>query len=77
MPQTVDIAQFALAIEDLLRPFPGDPERLGEGAEQFNNLGDVVVVFTVLGTRLRVKEIITRDEFENLAQVSMPKQEVF
>ena len=50
MTQSVDVAEFAFAVEDLLAPFPGEAEGFGEGAEEFDYLGDVVVVLTVFGT---------------------------
>ena len=66
MPQTVDIAEFALAVEDFLRPFARDAQGFGEGAEELDDLRDVVVVFAVLGAGLRVEEVVAGDEFEDL-----------
>lgn len=66
MPQPVDVAQLALAVEDLLRPLAGDAEGFGEGAEELDDLRDVVVVFAVFGARLRVEEVVACYEFEDL-----------
>lgn len=66
MAQLGDVAQLALAVEDLLRPLAGEAERLGEGAEQLDDLRDVVVVLAVLGAGLRVEEVVARDELECL-----------
>ena len=71
MPQAVDIAQLALAVEDFLRPFAGDAEGFGESAEELDDLRDVVVVFAVFGARLRVEEVVACDEFEDLVFVSV------
>lgn len=66
MSQSVDVAELAFAIEDLLRPLARDAETFGEGAEEFDNLSNVVVVFPVLGAGLRVEEVVTCDELEYL-----------
>jgi len=66
VPQAVDVAQLALAVEDLLRPFARDAQGFREGAEEFDDLRDVVVVFAVFGAGLRVEEVVARDEFEDL-----------
>jgi len=47
--QAVDIAQLALAVEDLLGPLAGLAERFGKGSEELDDLRDVVVVFAVFG----------------------------
>lgn len=59
--------QFALAIEDLLAPFPREAHGLRERSEEFDDLSDVVVVFTVLRSRLRIEEIVASDEFKDLS----------
>ncbi len=64
--QAVDVAQLALAVEDLLRPLARQAQRFGEGAEQLDDLRDVVVVLAVLGARLRVEEVVARNEFKDL-----------
>jgi hypothetical protein len=64
--QAVDVAQLALAVEDLLRPLARQAERLGERPEQLDDLRDVVVVLAVLGAGLRVEEVVARDELEDL-----------
>lgn len=69
MPESVDIAQLAFAVEDLLRPFSGLCQGAGEGAEQLNDLRDVVVVFAVFGAGLRVEEVVAGDELEDLGWV--------
>jgi hypothetical protein len=64
--QPVDVAQLAFAVEDLLGPFPGLAEGAGEGAEELDDLSDVVVVFAVFGARLGVEEVVACDELEDL-----------
>lgn len=66
VPQAVDVAQLALAGENLLRPFTGQAEGFGERAEQLDDLRDVVVILAVLGARLRVEEIVASDQFKDL-----------
>jgi hypothetical protein len=61
VPEAVDVAELAFAVEDFLRPFAGDAEGFGEGAEEFDDLGDVVVVFAIFGAGLRVKEVVACD----------------
>lgn len=58
MPETMDVTQLALAVEDFLRPFSGETEGFGEGAEKLDDLSDVVVIFAVFGAGLRVEEVI-------------------
>jgi hypothetical protein len=48
--QSVDVAEFAFAVEDFLAPFSGEAEGFGEGAEELDDLGDVIVVLAVFGT---------------------------
>lgn len=64
--QAVDVSQFTAPVEYLLRPFARLAERFGKRAEKFDDLCNVVVVFTVLGTRLWVEEIVARNKFKNL-----------
>jgi hypothetical protein len=64
--QPVDVAQLAFAVEDFLRPFAGYAEGFGEGAEEFDNLCDVVVVFAVLCAGLWVEEVVTCYQLEGL-----------
>ena len=59
--ETVDIAELAFAVEDFLRPFAGDAEGFGEGAEEFDDLCNVIVFFAVFGARLRVEEVVACD----------------
>lgn len=66
VPQAVDVTQLAFSVKDLLRPLAGQAEGLGEGAQQLDYLRDVIVVFSVLGARLRVKEVVASDELEHL-----------
>ena len=61
VPQATDVTQFTLTAEDFLRPFPGKAEGAGKRAQQFDDLGDVVVIFAVFGARLGVKEVVARD----------------
>jgi len=62
----VDIAQLALSVEDFLRPFAGHAEGFWEGAEELDDLSDVVVVFTVLCAGLWIEEVIACYQFEGL-----------
>lgn len=62
----MNVAKFALSRKDLLGPLAGLGEGAREGAEEFNDLGDVVVIFSVFGAGLRVEEVVACDEFENL-----------
>lgn len=71
--QAVDIAQLALAVENLLRPFPADAQRLWEGAEQLDDLGNVVVVLAVLCAGLGIEEVVAGDELENLGLSALPQ----
>ena len=57
--EAVDVAKLAFAVEDLLRPFAGETKRFGEGPEELDDLGDVVVVFTVLCAGLGIEEVVT------------------
>lgn len=61
MSQAVDVAEFTFAVEDLLRPLAGDAEVLGKGTEELDDLSDVVVVFAVLGARLRIEKVVACD----------------
>lgn len=62
----MDVAQLAFAVKDLLRPLPRKAERFGEGTQQFDDLCNVIVVFTVFRARLRIEEVVTRDELKDL-----------
>ena len=53
--KAVNIAQLSAAVEDLLGPFARETQRLGEGPEEFDDLGDVIVVLAILSTGLRVE----------------------
>ena len=70
MSQAVNVPELAFAIEDLLGPFARVTEGLGKGAEEFNDLGDVIVIFAVLGSRLWVKEVVSCYQLEHLAKLS-------
>ena len=67
--QAVDVAQFAFAVENFLRPFSGQAQRFGEGAEELDHLRDVVVVFSVFGAGLRVEKVIASDKLEDLVEL--------
>ena len=67
--QPMDVAQLSLAIEDFLRPFTVEAEVAGESAKELDDLRDVVVVFAVFGTGLRVEEVVAGDEFEDLGKL--------
>jgi hypothetical protein len=66
----VDVAELAFAVEDFLGPFAGEAEGFGEGAEELDDLRDVVVVFAVFGAGLRIEEVVACDEFEDLLALS-------
>ena len=51
----MNVAEFAFAAENLLGPFPGKAERPRKGTEELNYLSNVVVVFAILGARLRIE----------------------
>ena len=57
----MDIAEFAFAVENFLRPFARHAELPRKGAKEFDNLCDVIVVFTVFRARLWVEEVVTCD----------------
>lgn len=61
----MNVAQLTAAIKDFLRPLAGEA-RSGERTEQLNNLGNVVIVFTVLSAGLGIKKVIAGNEFKNL-----------
>ena len=54
-----------------MRPFAGHAERFGESAEEFYDLGDVVVVFAVFGAGLGVEEVVAGYELEDLFQLAL------
>lgn len=62
----MDIAQFALLVEDLCAPFAGKADGFREDAEEFDDLRDVVVVFAVFCARLWVEEVVASYELEDL-----------
>lgn len=66
MPESMDIPKLAFAIEDFLGPFTRETERFGKLAKQFDNLGDVVVIFSILRTGLWVKEVVAGYKLEDL-----------
>lgn len=55
MSQAVDISQFALAVEDFLRPLASYAKGFRESAKKFDNLGDVIIVFAVFGAGLGIE----------------------
>jgi hypothetical protein len=57
----VYVAEFSFAVEDFLTPFSGETEGFREWTEEFDDLGDVVVVLTVLRTRLWIEEVVSCD----------------
>jgi hypothetical protein len=69
--ESVDVAELAFAVEDFLRPFPGHAEGFGEGAEELDDLSDVVVIFAVFGAGLGVEEVVACYEFEDLGCVRL------
>ena len=54
----MDVAQFTFAAEDLLRPFAREAEGARKGAEEFDDLRDVVVVLAVFGAGLGIEEVV-------------------
>ena len=66
VPQAVDVAQLAFAAEDFLRPFTREAEGAREGAEEFDDLRDVVIVFAVFGAGLGIEEIVACYQLEDL-----------
>jgi hypothetical protein len=69
MSQSVNVSEFAFAVEDFLGPFAGCGEGFGKGAEEFDDLGNVVVVFAVFGSALGVEEVVAGYEFEGLSSL--------
>lgn len=66
MPEPMNIPKLAFAIEDFLGPFTREAERFWKLAKQFDDLGDVVVIFPILRTGLGVKEVVAGYKLENL-----------
>lgn len=66
VPQSVNVSQLALAVEDLLAPLTAEAERAREGTEKFDDLCNVVVVLAVFCARLWIEEIIARNQLEDL-----------
>ena len=71
MSQAMDISELSFAREYLLRPFTGHRKRLRECTKKLNDLRNVVVVFTILGARLGVEEVVACDKFEDLTQSAL------
>jgi len=61
MTKAVNVAKFTLATEYFLGPFARETEVTREWTQKLNDLSNVIIVFAVLGARLRVKEVITCD----------------
>jgi hypothetical protein len=72
--QAVDVTQLTFAVEDFLGPFAGHAKGFGEGAKELDDLGNVVIVFAVLGAGLGVEEVVARYEFEDLDNLSHLQQ---
>jgi hypothetical protein len=66
MAQPMYVSQLSLSIEDFLRPFAGYAQRFGEGPEELDDLGDVIVVLAVLRARLRIEQVITSNQLKDL-----------
>lgn len=64
----MDVAQLAFAGEDFLGPFTRVADASGKGTEELNDLGNMIVILTVLSTRLWVKEIVPCDQFKYLEE---------
>ena len=62
----MDVPELSLPVKDLLAPLAAEAQRFGEGPEQLDDLGNMVVVLTVLGPGLRVEKIVASDELEDL-----------
>ena len=66
MAQAMNVTEFALPCEDLLRPFAGHGHGFGERAEQLDDLGYVIVIFAILCSGLGVEEIVASDQLKDL-----------
>lgn len=66
VPQSVNVPQLAFAVEDLLAPLAAKTERAREGAKQFDDLRNVVVVLAVFCARLRIEEVVARNQLKDL-----------
>lgn len=70
MTKPVYVSKFALSIEDLLGPLPRQTEGFWECSQKFDDLGNVIIILAILGAGLRVKQIVTGDQFKNLPRSS-------
>lgn len=66
MAQPMDVAKFALAAENLLRPLAAEAQRPWERTQKLNDLSNVIIVFAVFGPGLGVEQIVACDEFKDL-----------
>ncbi len=66
MSQAVDISQFALSVEDLLRPLPRQAEGFRVWTHQLYYLRNMVVILPVLGAGLRIEQIVACYQLEDL-----------
>lgn len=66
--QPGDILQLSFPIKDFMRPFACRPQRLGKRAEELDDLCNMIVVFVVFLTRLRVKEKVAGEELKDHAR---------
>ena len=66
MTKSMDVTEFAFTVEDFLAPFSGETEGFGEGAEEFDDLSYVVVIFPVFCAALGIEEVVACYEFEDL-----------
>ena len=66
VPQAVNISEFSLARKYFLRPLAVHEKLTRKDAEELNYLCNMVIVLSILGTRLRVKEVVSGNQFEDL-----------
>lgn len=65
--QSVNVPELALPVEYFLAPFAAEAERAREGAKQFDDLRNVVVVLAIFCARLWIEEVVARDQLKDLS----------
>lgn len=63
----MNVPELALPVEYFLAPLAAEAQRAREGAEQFYDLRDVVVVLAILSARLGIEEVVARNQLEDLS----------
>lgn len=66
VPQSVNVPELALAVEYFLAPFAAEAERAREGAKQFDDLRNVVIVLAIFRARLRIEEVVACNQLKDL-----------